>query len=294
MTTIRQLKNWLAAGILFTTGLSLSVQAQIVRDLHVCNQTPVTNALGQAFSGANGDPDHACKVEIRQVGTGIQPPDPVTGAGHPNNPLLRSSYMGHDITEANLGMFSETFTNRLTNSVAYFTRVFDSPAPADALYYADSVAFTNPLDSDLVDVAFAPFRLVHGEHAGEFDIDTDGDGIPDEMENQVTGTSPSRWDTDGDGFSDYYELTHTDYLRPADADPIDIWLHTPQTAGEPPYISWWTIPGLAYRLEFSSQQPDTADYTNIWNGAATGTEIEIDVEDWVSFPMGFFRVFAEP
>lgn len=293
MTTIRSLKNGLIPGVLCVAALVLTANAQILLDLHVGNQSPVTNALGQTLPGTGGYPDQACKVEIRQVGSGILPPDQTTGEGHPNNPLLRDSYMGHNAAGTDPGMFSETFSNRLTNGVAYFARVFDAPLPANAFYYADSVSFTNPVapgEND-IDVVFQPFRLVSTSLPDE---DADGDGIPNTMESEVTGTSPSRWDTDGDGFSDLYELTHADYLRAKDADPIDIWLHTPQTAGETNFISWWTVPGLAYRLEFNSQRPDSASYTNIWNGVAPGTEIEIDVEDWVSDPMGFFRVIAEP
>ena len=36
--------------------------------------------------------------------------------------------------------------------------------------------------------------------------DSDGDGIPDEVERRVYGTSPSRADTDGDGIPDAVEI----------------------------------------------------------------------------------------
>lgn len=42
--------------------------------------------------------------------------------------------------------------------------------------------------------------------AGNADIDTDGDGIPDDREQLLYGTEPLKWDTDGDGLSDYDEL----------------------------------------------------------------------------------------
>ena len=293
MTTIRALKNGLVTGILFIAGLGLTAQAQIQKDLHVGNPAPVTNALGQKFPGSNGDPDQACKVEIRQVGAGILPPDQVTGEGHPNNPLLRASYMGHDITETDSGMFSEAFSTRLTNGVAYFARVFDAPLPANALYYADSVAFTNPVapgEND-INVDFQGFKLVS---TGLPDIDTDGDGLPDEMENEVTGTYATRWDSDEDGFSDYYELTHPDYLRAKEADPIDLWLHAPQMEDDPYYISWWTVPGLAYRLGYYTAADAPDAYSEVWSGTATETNLEIDVEDVMVDSNGFFRVFAVP
>ena len=290
MTMIRALGIRLAAMALLAIALAPAATAQI-QDLHVSNPSPVTNALGQNLPGNWGVPDQACKVEIRQVGSGIQPPDGTTGEGHPNNPLLRASYMGFQVLGSDPGMFSETFTNRLTNSVAYFARVFDAPLPANALYYADSVSFTNPLVGDNIDVVFQPFKL---RRTGEPDIDTDGDGIPDEMENEVTGTYATRWDSDEDGFSDYYELTHADYLQAKDADWIDIWLHAPQTDGEAFYLSWWTVPGLAYRLGYytSADAPDA--YSEVWSGTATETNLEIDVEDVMVDSNGFFRVFAVP
>ena len=293
MTTGRQLKFGLVAGVLFAAGLGLTAKAQILLDLHVGNQSPVTNALGQTLPGTGGYPDQACKVEIRQVGSGILPPDQTTGEGHPNNPLLRDSYLGHNAAGTDPGLFSETFSNRLTNGVAYFARVFDAPLPANALYYADSVSFTNPVtpgEND-IDVVFQPFRLVS---TGLPDIDTDGDGLPDEMENEVTGTYATRWDSDEDGFSDYYELTHPDYLRAKEADPIDLWLHAPQTEDDPYYISWWAVPGLDYRLGYYTAADAPDAYSEVWSGTATETNLEIDVEDVMVDSNGFFRVFAVP
>ncbi len=289
----RPMKNEIAAGILLVAGFVMAARGQgIIQPLTIENQTPVTNALGQPLRGSNGDPNNSARVEIREVGTGIQPPDPDTGAGHTNNPLFLVSYMGHDVTIPHLGKFSETLSERLPNSTEYFARVFDAPDPAAALYYADSAVFTDPPDYvDSLDVIFQPFKLVS---TGQPDIDTDGDGIPDTMENEVTGTLADEWDSDGDGFSDHYELTHPEHLHAKEKDPIEIWLHTPQADGEPHYISWWSIPGLAYRLGYytAAESPDA--YSEVWSGTATETTLEVDVEDVLVDPQGFFRVFAVP
>lgn len=288
----RPMKNEIAAGILLVAGFVMAARGQIQPPLTIENQTPVTNALGQPLRGINGDPNNSARVEIREVGTGIQPPDPDTGAGHTNNPLFLVSYMGHDVTIPHLGKFSETLSERLPNSTEYFARVFDAPDPAAALYYADSAVFTDPPDYvDSLDVIFQPFKLVS---TGQPDIDTDGDGIPDTMENEVTGTLADEWDSDGDGFSDHYELTHPEHLHAKEKDPIEIWLHTPQADGEPHYISWWSIPGLAYRLGYytAAESPDA--YSEVWSGTATETTLEVDVEDVLVDPQGFFRVFAVP
>ena len=42
--------------------------------------------------------------------------------------------------------------------------------------------------------------------AGNMDIDSDGDGIPDARERMIYGTDPYNADSDGDGISDYDEI----------------------------------------------------------------------------------------
>ncbi|HZX12763.1 MAG TPA: thrombospondin type 3 repeat-containing protein, partial [Candidatus Nanoarchaeia archaeon] len=47
-------------------------------------------------------------------------------------------------------------------------------------------------------------------------VDSDGDGMPDEMERQM-GTNPLKQDSDNDGFDDLYEVQHgTDPMNPDD------------------------------------------------------------------------------
>jgi hypothetical protein len=287
---------WMAAEI---------VRAGIAPPLYVGNSTAVTNALGRNLPGSwAGGPTTAARVEIREMGSGIVPPDIETGAGNDAaNPLVRVSYIGNNVLGSNPGKFSEIFTNRLEDGKSYFARVYDDPSASAALYYADSASFQDvPPDQrntvTSVGVFFQALRLVNGEE----DADTDGDGIPDAMENEVTGTSPTQWDTDGDGFNDYFEVMHSDYLDPKISNPIDLLIHAPENIGAPfvlsgPHsVSWWTIPGVFYRLGYYALAEDAADYIEIWSGTATETNLEVDVQDSVDTESqkGFFRVFAVP
>lgn len=276
--------------------LAAAVARAQVGSLIVGNSAPVTNALGQPFQGVNGFPEISARVEIREVGPGIAAPDPGTGEGNGAvNPLVRASYIGHDVPFANSGLFSETFSNRLAEGAWYFARVYDAPAPGSSLYYANSVAFEGPPSSvSSIDVVFQGRRLVNGEP----DLDTDGDGIPDAMELDM-GLDYYNPDTDGDGFADRFEELN-EYVDPREARALDLWIQAPSAGADWHSVGWWTIPGVAYRLEFRPQWVDGEPYiTDVWTGVASGTEIgtlEVDVEDWVTNSpfMGFFRVFAIP
>ena len=276
--------------------LAAAVARAQVGSLIVGNSAPVTNALGQPFQGVNGFPEISARVEIREVGPGIAAPDPGTGEGNGAvNPLVRASYIGHDVPFANSGLFSETFSNRLAEGVWYFARVYDAPAPGSSLYYANSVAFEGPPSSvSSFDVVFQGRRLVNGEP----DLDTDGDGIPDAMEGDM-GLDPNSADTDGDGYGDYFEAVNGGYLNANEPDAeFDVQIR-PAAGSDPHAVSWWTIPvpGLFYRLEYIAALPFEEEFTeDIWSGTATETNVQVDVEEWVETesPMGFFRVRAGP
>ncbi|HOD99903.1 MAG TPA: thrombospondin type 3 repeat-containing protein [Kiritimatiellia bacterium] len=271
-----------------------SAPAQII-SVSVGNDVPVKDQIGRVLPGVNNFSNSSSLVEIRQttpLGV-IIAPDPDTGAGHPANPLMANSYIGKDAIFP--GFFSETFTNRLCPTNLYFARVFDNPQADKAIYYADTAPFEGTSnDVANIIVTFGAWKL---RSTGEPDIDSDGDGIPDEMENNITGTSPNDPDHDGDGFSDLFEVLFSDYLNPTEADArLELAIHAPaELSGDPHTVSWDTIavPNMTYRLEFT----DELDFENpyieeIWSGTATETHLVVDVEDWVtnSLHKGFFRV----
>lgn len=124
--------------------------------------------------------------------------------------------------------------------------------------------------------------------SGEEDVDSDEDGIPDALENGPLGTLPNNRDSDGDGWDDYFEVTHGGYLNANEKNLIDLLLE----AANPPTVSWWTIPGLVYRLGYYRQAENPDAYSEVWSGAATETNLEVDVEDVAVDPKGFFRVWV--
>lgn len=287
-------KTW---GIAFALVLIAGGAEAQVGSLVVGNSTPVTNALGRPFPGINGFPEISARVEIREMGVGIVAPDPATGEGNDaiNPPACDPSYIGHDVPFENSGMFAVTFSNRLEEGTWYFARVYDGPSPGGSMYYFNSEAFQGPPSHiESLDVVFQARRLVNGEP----DLDSDGDGIPDAMEGDM-GLDPNSPDTDGDGFDDRFEELN-DYVDPKEPLPLDIAIHAPQVEEDPHFVSWWTIPGVFYRLEYRPQWVDEEPFIpDVWTGVAGGTEIgtlQVDVEAWVTnSPIkGYFRVFAVP
>lgn len=272
-----------------------SVLAQGGGSLTVGNLAPVQDALGRNLPGSNGNPDGtAVWIEIREAtgGGGIVPPDPATGEGDDVlNPLVRESYMGHDTVGTNPGLFAETFETRLSTNAMYYARAYDAPTPGAAIYYVDSAVFAGPPSFvTSVNVEFGSMLLVE---TGAADGDTDGDGIPDAMETEMLGTSPSQPDTDGDYYNDFFEATHTDVLNPTEPNiPFEINRAPEYAGGGSRSVSWGANPGLEYRLEFRPAWVDGGGYSNVWSGTAAETNLEIDVQTWVqtNSPKGFFRV----
>ena len=120
------------------------------------------------------------------------------------------------------------------------------------LFYKESLldpwwglAMTTPTNTGTFRIQFACSLSNAFFRAGNADTDADGDGIPDDRELLMYGSSPASLDTDGDGISDYDEIFtyHTDPAkRDTDGDGMDDgWEvahgHNPLDPNDPPNVS---------------------------------------------------------
>lgn len=268
--------------------IAVSVQAQ-EPVLVVGNVIPVNDPLGRAFKGTNGSPELSARVEIRATfGGGILSPTNEEAQLDFFNPLMRVSYIGHDVPIADSGLFSETFaSNELHSATSYYARVFDWTSRDTSIYYADSLPFAG-MPSGTINPEFGALALTGP--------DSDGDGLPDawEMEN---GLNPGEPDTDGDGYDDWFEAFHGDYMQSTEPDPkLVLQINPPQIEADPYTVSWWTIPvpGMEYILEYTDALPYEDLFTaTVTNVIATDTNLVVPVDEWIQLDdifKGFFRV----
>lgn len=274
-----------------------------IEPLAIGNTTPVLDYLDRPFPGTwLGGSNGAARVEVREVGSGIAAPDPVTGAGNDTaNPLFLVTHMGHGVIPNNVesGTFSYTLTNRLPYGVQYFARVYDNELTAQAGYYANSVPFEDvpPAQQSTTPSLTIVFQQQYLVSQGD-DSDVDNDGLSAWVEENVTSTDANSWDTDEDGYNDRFEVLHEPYLENGVVNINEIMLHVPDYDADPPpetneyYVSWWSIPDVGYQLEYRAAMVDGLAFSNIWAGTASGTNLEISVEEWVQTNVGikgFFR-----
>jgi hypothetical protein len=279
---------WLAAG---------TARAGIESSVDIGNVSPVKDALARNLPGTwLGDSNLAARVEIREVGTGIlNPYEHTAEAIDLANPLFRLTHLGENVLGANPGMFSEKVADRQDlGGKSYYARVYDHQLPSASLYYADSLPFQ--------DVPSAQWPVVHAIEvvfqedvrlvSGAADLDSDNDGIKDAFEQdggEFEALDENDPDTDDDGYGDRFEVDHAQYLNPTDIDSNEIVLYSPEAAGEH-MATWWAIPGVGYRLEYTDALLVPEAFTEIWSGTAAQTNMEVIVEDWVTNSVkGFFR-----
>jgi hypothetical protein len=292
-------KIWVAGSILLL-GFLCAAHGQIVTPLAIGNTNPVTDVVGRLMPGTWLNPyNQAVRVEVREVGIGIAPPDPVTGEGNDTaNPLFLVTHMGYGVipNDEESGIFSYTLTNRIPEGVEYYARIYDAPAPGASHYYANSVPFQEvpPEERNTTTTIEITFQQLSPWDPTLDVSDLDGDLLPAWMEDEYS-TDPNLWDSDEDGYYDGFEVLHSGYLENWVYDINEIVLHTPVFTGDPPetneyYVSWWAIPGVAYRLEYRDAMTDGLAFTNIWDITPEVTNAEISV-DWVTNTgvKGFFR-----
>lgn len=275
----------LAALVMF---IAVAAQAQ-EPVLVVGNVMPVNDPLGRPFKGVNGSPEISARVEIRATfGGAILSPTNEEAQLDFFNPLMRVSYIGHDVPIPDSGLFSETFaSNELHSATSYYARVFDWTSRDTSIYYADTLPFAG-MASGTINPEFGALALTGP--------DGDGDGLPDawEWENNL---NPGERDSDDDGYGDWFEVFHGTDEQPGNPDPpLEVQIQTPAESGEEVYsVSWWTIPfpNMLYQLQFRPEVAGGASFSNIWSGTATDDQLVIDVQDWAGTnepPKGFFRV----
>ena len=293
-------------GIAALLASALGAAAQLGGSLTVESAVALRDAAGRVLPGNFGYPGSAARVDVRKTSASgeIMPPDPSTGEGDEGqNPLARQTYVGANVLGTNSGRFSETFNQRLGLG-DFFARAYDRPTAGDSLYYLDSAPFQDDGTSTEVypDFSQSAWKLIA---SGQPDLDSDGDGIPDEMENEVLGTNPANADSDGDGFGDAFEVVHSDYMNPMEGDPpFVVQINAPAQEvpeeGGPHTVTWMPVPvpGLRYQLEYTDALPFAEEYTEtVWSGTSTNAEFVVDVDAWVAqegVAAGFFRVWAMP
>ena len=261
--------------------------------LAVGNEIPLLDPIGRPFKGVADRPDLSARVEIRKIDSGyIVPATQEQDQIDSLNPSLATTYIGCGAIGPDSGLFSFNFyTNELsiTNTPAYYVRVFDGPKKEESIYYTDSAPFAGK-PSGTINPQFGALMLTGP--------DSDGDGLPDAYE-ELIGTSIFETDTDGDGYDDWFEVFYGNADQRSEPDPpLVIQINTPPEGETETYsVSWWTIPfsNMLYHLQFRPLWEDEEVYTNIWSGSATDQDLNIDVQDWAGSnnpPKGFFRVIV--
>jgi len=104
------------------------------------------------------------------------------------------------------------------------------------------------------------------------DVDTDGDGLPDDVETNTYGTDPLLADTDGDGFSDFIEINQgSDPLifasTPTSESAIVLglgsggggWIETISSTSPHEHISWLQVPWANYNSAVGETRPVLCD-----------------------------------
>ena len=231
------------------------------------------------------------------------------------NPLKATSKVGAGVIQSarGHGLFAACVSGLATTN-PYVARLFSGPTPEESVAYCDSrpFSYTGDATRSVTNVTFGVWKAMDGS-ALDTATDTDGDGLPDSVEDLLALTDPDDPDTDGDGFSDGFEYTHNmDPLEPYQL-AIALEIVPPndeswQDAGadpEPLYsLTWAALSGRTYQVEYQPTM-SPVDAGNSWKPIAK-TNMSVttdklmyhleDIEDDDVFEeisigsSGFFRV----
>jgi len=111
----------------------------------------------------------------------------------------------------------------------------------------------------------------------EATTDSDGDGIPDEMEEKIYGTNPYKVDSSGDGISDWEKVFHYD-LNPRVRDTSGDGIHDDEkiAAGADPRVAISPAEREAAKCSIRYYYDDDDRLTGTWvglGGASTATTL---------------------
>lgn len=135
-----------------------------------------------------------------------------------------------------------------------------------------SLAMTTPTETGTFRMQIACSLSNAFFRAGNADIDSDGDGIPDDRELLMYGTNPLLSDSDGDGLSDFDELfvCHTNpLLRDTDGDGMDD--DEEARAGTDPNAANTGAGASSIRYYYDADDRLTGAYGGSGSGGGAGT-----------------------
>lgn len=223
------------------------------------------------------------------------------------NPLKSSATVGYGVIGSSKpGNFSVN-VQQLEVDKPYFVRVFNTTDVGSSVAFRDSIPFSYAINESqtATNLAFLPWRAISD---GTYMPDNDGDGLLDYAEENIVGTFADNPDSDYDGFLDGFE--HQNYMDPLDPYSLDISLQATDVADVNAAgrtenamlydVSWRSISGLTYRLEYLDHLPleqEEAPWVEITNVTATNASLSIPVDELIvvspSNPIGFFRVWTQ-
>lgn len=306
---IRGMRNRLLLwGVLL--GLSPGVVAQDVSHdqvvgppLYISNITPVKDQYERRMPGTHGQGIRSL-VELRVTTNGIVRPPYPDGTAHPYHPLFSpqsTAGMGQNAIGDDPGRFAMVLSKRPPTNIYVFARAYSGPSAAEANFYADS----QPMRAE--NIGQTALVATFGPALPMDNGDDDGDGLCNSWERELGTYDRMTADYDGDGMSDLDEmLAGTDPTNPDSLLRIELIQRdkVPRVlaAGEPPtrpvQISWQSVPGRTYQVEYVVQlwdcESQQMEHFMPVGGPITAGEEEYEISCEIALPedavTGTFRI----